>query len=394
MRVSLGAPATALCPVCARPAGEPFAVLTAVPVHPNVLWPTAAEAAAAPRGDVSLALCSGCGLIWNTSFDPTVLSYDADYENSLHFSEAFRRYSDDLVERLLATHELRGKHVAELGSGKGEFLTQLCARAACTGVGFDPSYDGESDAAAGGRVRFVRELFGPDSDLGSADLVITRHVVEHLESPVEVLATVRRALAGRTATLYVEVPAAEYLLEQEAVWDVIYPHVSCFSAQAMRGALERAGFTARGHGYSFGGQYLWVEASTVAAPAGIPAEPAAATLRPVAAQFADGLAARRNAWADRLPRLLAEGKVALWGAGAKGATFLNVVAGGEAIEAVVDVNPRKQGKYVPGTGQLIVDPGSLVGSDVRAVIVMNPVYVPEIEQALHGLGIEAEVAVA
>ena len=379
--------------MCNRPADEPFASLTAVPVHPNVLWATSAEAESAPRGDVSLALCSGCGLIWNTSFDSAMLAYDADYENSLHFSEAFRRYSDELVERLIATHELRGKHVAELGSGKGEFLAQLCARAACTGIGFDPSYNGESDEAAGGRVRFVRELFGQDSDLVGADLVITRHVVEHLERPVDVLSSVRRTLDERNATLYVEVPAAEYLLEQEAIWDIIYPHVSCFSAQALRGALERAGFKAQEHGYSFGDQYLWVEASTEHGPAVLTA--AAKDMLPRAvSQFADRLAAKRDAWAERLPRLLGMGAVALWGAGAKGATFLNVIAGGEQVDAVVDVNLRKQGKYVPGTGQRIVDPSALVGRDLCAVIVMNPVYVPEIEQTLRDLEIQAEVVVA
>ena len=112
--------------MCGAGAGEPFARLSGVPVHPNVLWPTAEEAAAAPRGDVALALCGGCGLIWNTCFDPDVLSYDAEYENSLHFSGEFRRYTDELVERLIESHQLAGGLVAELGSGKGEFLAQLC----------------------------------------------------------------------------------------------------------------------------------------------------------------------------------------------------------------------------------------------------------------------------
>ncbi|MGH3111913.1 MAG: methyltransferase, partial [Gaiellaceae bacterium] len=87
------------CLVCGRPAGKPFVELAGVPVHPNVLWSTPGEAREAPRGDISLALCEGCGLIWNTSFDPDVLSYDADYENSLHFSGEFCRYTEELAER-------------------------------------------------------------------------------------------------------------------------------------------------------------------------------------------------------------------------------------------------------------------------------------------------------
>ncbi len=60
----------------------------------------------------------------------------------------------------------------------------------------------------------------------------------------------------------------------------------------------------------------------------------------------------------------------------------------------MDVNPRKQGRYVPGTGQRITAPDSLVGQDLRAIVVMNPVYSAEIERTLRELGIDAEVLVA
>ena len=381
------------CPVCGRPAGEPFASLLDVPVHPNVLWPTAEEARAAPRGDISLALCDGCGLIWNTRFDPEALSYDAEYENSLHFSGEFRRYTEELVERLVGSHELAGKHVAEIGSGKGEFLAQLCERGACTGVGFDPTYAGESDGRAEGRLIFVRDLFRPGADLGGASLVVCRHVVEHLEDPVGVLAQVRRALGEGRASVYVEVPSAEYLLGEEAIWDVIYPHVTCLSAAALGEILARAGFHPGEHGYSFGGQYLWMEASTEpvrsARPAGTNGAVSAAAI-----QFRDRLAAKRELWSNRLELLVADQSVVVWGAGAKGTTFLNVVAGGKSVETVVDVNPRKHGKYVPGTGQRIVAPDSLLEQQAGTIVVMNPVYSEEISRALRELGLEADVLVA
>lgn len=381
------------CLVCGRPAGKPFAELQGVPVHPNVLWSTPEEAREARRGDISLALCEGCGLIWNTRFDPDVLSYDADYENSLHFSEEFRRYTQELAERLIESHELTGKHVAEIGSGKGEFLALLCEKAGCTGIGFDPSYGGESDSRAEGRVTFVRDLFGLDSDLGQADLVVSRHVLEHLDDPVGVLTMLRRALGERQASVYVEVPSAEYLLREDAIWDIIYPHVTCLTASALRNVLARAGFRPGEHGYSFGGQYLWVEASTEPPEAEAVADTNGAVSTAVA-EFATRLAAKRNLWADRLPRLLADRPVAVWGAGAKGTTFLNVVAGGASIETVVDVNPRKRGKYVPGTGQQIVAAESLAEQRAGTVVVMNPVYSNEIGLMLGELGIDAKVLVA
>jgi SAM-dependent methyltransferase len=383
----------ASCPVCGRPAGAPFAELSHVPVHPNVLWSTDEEARTAARGDVSLALCDGCGVIWNTRFDPGVVSYDVEYENSLQFSGEFQRYTEELASRLVESYDLNGKQVAEIGSGKGEFLAFLCERGDCTGLGFDPTYAGEFDGRADGRLTFVRDLFRAEADLGEAELVVCRHVVEHLEDPVGVLTSVRRALGERGATVYVEVPSAEYLLQENAIWDIIYPHVTCLSASALGNVLVRAGFHPRKHGYSFGGQYLWMEASTH----DMRVEGAAAANGSVPAavrEFADRLAGKQAYWADQLPRLLADRPVALWGAGAKGITFLNVVAGGESIEIVVDVNPRKHGKYVPGTGQRIVGAEALAEREAGSVVVMNPIYSNEISETLGELGIDADVLVA
>jgi len=36
--------------------------------------------------------------------------------------------------------------------------------------------------------------------------------------------------------------------------------------------------------------------------------------------------------------------------------FLNLVPAGAKIDVVVDLNPRKQGMYIPGTGQRVVCP--------------------------------------
>ncbi len=86
--------------------------------------------------------------------------------------------------------------------------------------------------------------------------------------------------------------------------------------------------------------------------------------------------------------------VVIWGAGSKGVTILNmlkVAAGLDPVEYVVDINPRKQGKYVAGTGQMIVAPEFLREHRPGTVLVMNPVYTNEICGAVGGLGISPNV---
>jgi len=49
-----------------------------------------------------------------------------------------------------------------------------------------------------------------------------------------------------------------------------------------------------------------------------------------------------------LEDLRQHGKVALWGAGAKGATFANLLDPEcSLLDCVVDINPNKQGRFIP-----------------------------------------------
>jgi hypothetical protein len=77
----------------------------------------------------------------------------------------------------------------------------------------------------------------------------------------------------------------------------------------------------------------------------------------------------------------------VWGAGSKGVTFLNVLEVGELIAYIVDLNPRKHLKYIADTGQQIVSPEFLLTYRPEVVIVMNPIYLEEIQTLLDTMGL-------
>jgi len=80
----------------------------------------------------------------------------------------------------------------------------------------------------------------------------------------------------------------------------------------------------------------------------------------------------------------------VWGAGSKGVSFLNALKDLQ-IEYVVDINPRKQGMYIPGTGQQIVRPEFLRDYQPDVIVVMNPVYRREIRKLTKKLGLTAKL---
>ncbi len=90
----------------------------------------------------------------------------------------------------------------------------------------------------------------------------------------------------------------------------------------------------------------------------------------------------------RTVALRAKGGLALWGAGAKGATFASLLDPDcTLIDCVIDVNPNKQGRFLPGTGHPILPPSSLRDRDVCSIILMNPNYRAENQATLDALGL-------
>jgi SAM-dependent methyltransferase len=319
--------------------------------------------------------CRGCGFVFNAEFDAARLDYGDGYDNTQDCSPAFDAYLDELVRHLVEERNVRNCRIVEVGCGKGSFLRRLVAREGSgnQGIGFDPSYIGPAQDL-GGRLSYEKRFYGPDCTDVRADVVVCRHVIEHVGEPLLLLGAVREALSrSREARVFFETPCVEWILRNRAFWDFFYEHCSLFSFGSFGAAFEFAGFQVREVKRTFGDQYLWLEAS-LAAATGIPRwQPG--TIASLAADYAVEEAQRLRASAAEIQRLARHGRVALWGAGAKGSTFANLIdADGSLIDCVVDLNPGKQGRYIPGSGHPIVGYRELASRNVTDVILMNPNY--------------------
>ena len=59
-------------------------------------------------------------------------------------------------------------------------------------------------------------------------------------------------------------------------------------------------------------------------------------------------------WKIRLKEIRNDGLLAIWGAGAKGTTFVNLIDPERRIvDCVIDMNPNKQGKFIAGSAHPI-----------------------------------------
>jgi hypothetical protein len=384
------------CPVCGSAAAAPFLSLSGIPVHCNVLSDSADQARSVPRGDLDLSFCGVCGHFHNASFDDSRTTYGGSYENSLHHSGVFQRYASALVDELVERHGLHGRDVVEIGAGQGDFLQMLCARGGNRGTGFDPSYVGS--AGVSDAVTLVPAFYDERFVDHPVDVVVCRQVLEHIGAASDFVAMVRRVIGARDDVLVLfEVPSALWTIHDGGIWDLIYEHCSYFTPQSLWRVFARNAFSVDRVDPVFDGQFLVLEARPAEGPTALPDTFAAdiADLGADVARFAAHYEDQVAMWRRRFEELARAGRrVVIWGAGSKGVTFLNVADRDRVVERAVDLNPRKHGKHIAGTGQQIVGPEALVGEPPDVVVVMNPIYRDEIGATLARLGIDAQLLLA
>jgi SAM-dependent methyltransferase len=385
------------CPVCGAPGMRVFFRREDVPVEDMAFWPTRDQAIECPKGNIELGYCPECECIANVDVGQDTVGYDTEYENSLHFSPSFQRYARALAADLIERYGLRNKTIVEIGCGKGEFLAMLCELGGNRGIGFDPSYaNGRGSCAAGRGITYIQEFYSDSAAGHKGDFVCCRQVLEHIPEVKAFLAMVRRNSNSTNAPVFFEVPNARYMLEQHGVWDIIYPHVFYFLDKTLEQLFTSCGFKVLALREGFAGQYLQIEASPnwtrASQPVGFGRCQCHAGLVHLFEQ-------RYKQRVDELSRIFARLRAArrqavVWGAGAKAVALLNKFRADAPVDYVIDVNPHKQGKFLPGTGHQVLAPGLLKELRPDCIVIMNPNYRNEIATQVKELGLTPEFLLA
>lgn len=381
-------PALTQCPGCGGADLGDSLFLARQPVILNYRFGSAEEAREVPRRDLLLRECGQCGLIFNAVLDAAAIPYDDRYENRQNFSAGFLAMLEETADGLAARYAPKGGTVLEVGCGKGDFLRLLCARAELKGLGYDTSceFSGET---GDGRVTFFQRYVSAADVEGKLDLILCRHVVEHVPEIGEFLKLLHGiSVAGGGAPVYIETPAMEWIAEHEAFWDIFYEHCNYFPLPTLRRLSELAGFEVLDQRLIFGGQYQALElrpapaANTATADGGKGSTTDTAGLL---APLAGALDESRRRVMENLRQAGAVSRGwAVWGAGAKGVSLANALTDFPPA-FVIDSNPSKQGMFLPGTAIPVVAPESPPVREIPVILIANGNYLPEIRAVLESM---------
>lgn len=325
-----------------------------------------------PRYPLDVALCPACALVQLVeTVDPAVLFADYAYLSS--FSDTMLRHAQAYAERVLQSWTLGANAlVVEIGSNDG-YLLRHFRQAGVAVLGIDPARAAAAAAERAGvptrTAFFGRDL--ADQLVGEgirADVVVANNVMAHVPEINDVVTGVVRLLKD-DGVFVIETPYVRDLLDRLEFDTIYHEHVFYYSLTALRALLARHGLRVIDvERVSIHGGSIRVTAAARGRPndAVFAMMEEEAAWRPHDPETYAAFAARVDALRFELSGLLRERKasgrrLAAYGAAAKGTTLLSVIGVGEdVLDFAVDRNPRKQGRYMPGTKVRIYPPEHLL----------------------------------
>ncbi len=321
-------------------------------------------------------VCEKCWLVQTEDFADAHKLFDSEYAYFSGFSKSWlehaERYVNDMVKRF---HLNDSSHVVEVAANDGYLLQYVMARKIpCTGI--EPTASTAKAAREKG-IPIIEDFFGLQlaqslAEQGKqADLTVANNVLAHVPDINDFLAGFRILLkpAG-TATF--EFPHLLKLIHGCQFDTIYHEHFSYLSFTAVHSIFKHNGlmvFDVEELSTHGGSLRVYAQRSDTGQS---PINPRVSTLLDAEeklgvrqADFYRGFQLKADSIKNDFLTFLIqaqkkEKKVAAYGAAAKGNTLLNYAGvRPDLIAFVMDRNPAKQGKFLPGSRIPIVDDSSI-----------------------------------
>jgi SAM-dependent methyltransferase len=338
------------------------------------------------RFPLDVAVCVSCGLVQLLETVPP----EKLFSEYLYFSsysttmvEEMRRLAERLIdERRLGPESL----VVEIASNDG-YLLQWYAKRGVPVLGVEPARNVAKVAIERG-VATECAFFGAEvaERLPRADVLHANNVLAHVADLDGVVRGIARVLKPDGVAV-IEVPYVRDLVDHLEFDTIYHEHLCYFSLTALESLFRRRGLALADV------ERIAIHGGSLRLRVAHDARPTAAVTRLLDEEHTLGIdtpdyyrsfAKRVDELRGRLRTLLADLKangkrIAAYGASAKGSTLLNTFdIGREKLDFVVDRNPHKQGRVMPGVGVPISPPERLLADQPDYVLLLTWNFADEI----------------
>lgn len=370
-----------LCNVCG---GKDISLVCDIPEFPLLLRPLPHAAIARFKNGgmpdampLRVGICRKCGhmiLLLRPPDEIFSLLYKDFYGTYLSKLELGFATEDadefvDLFNKYLRKELPDSAKVFEIGCYDGYVLSRLQEHSLEI-LGCDPS-----DGARIGQKRgipIIHNFFSPDIVQSHYfDVVMNRHLIEHIDFPVDFAASFRKILSN-SGYIMIETPNGAYHLQHGLLDPFHFEHLSVFTPASLAVCLWKAGFQIK---------QMFSDSRNLIAicKAGVEAEKPPLRTSEVEALVAQAVAfgGRFKEYLSRLESLIeditAQGStVSVWGAGSFG---ISILALSKTLRkrtvAIVDRDPRKHGLSFFNIDLEIRAPEYLIDNPVDYIVVCS-----------------------
>lgn len=373
------------CPVCGYHYSSPF-IQDEMPLA-TIAWPKSEdEAVNMKRLPLDFMQCLRCSHVYNKSFCYNDVPYSEKPNLMFNQGAVWKGFIADIIQNL-AQSLPENPTVIEIGHGDGSFISALSeTKKEGVFVGFDPN----GAASGAGHVRFRQELFDPFEHLGEykPDLIVMRHIVEHLTDPLSFLQSFALSadMEECSPRFYIETPCIDKVFTSGRTVDFYYEHNNQFTTQSFTRLFEESGLTADEIQHGYDREVIYAHAHIT--PSGEYQERAEQS-----AAFLKNAGEAMTHIQNQIKEFLAQSKtIAVWGGTGKSAAFMNrYTLNASQVAVVVDSDPDKHDTFVPGMGQKIMDPLYLIDHPVDIVIIPPQWRAHDITIEMEKKGIKASL---
>lgn len=332
-------------------------------------------------------VCEHCWLVQTEDFAQAHELFGAEYAYFSGFSSSWLAHAERYVNDVVARFNLSSdSHVVEIAANDGYLLQYVKARGIpCTGV--EPTASTAAAARAKG-IPIVEDFFGVRladaliAQARQADLTAANNVLAHVPDINDFVSGFARLLKPQGVATF-EFPHLLRLIAENQFDTIYHEHFSYLSLSAITRIFGDNGlsvFDVEEHPTHGGSLRLFAQRSdTGQRPRGAKVDEILKREGHVGMGTTDyyvGFQAKtdkvKNDFLTFLLEVKRQGKtVGAYGAAAKGNTLMNYAgARPDLISYVVDRNPAKQGKFMPGSRIPIVDESRLQVEKPDYVIIL------------------------
>ncbi|MGH9606794.1 MAG: class I SAM-dependent methyltransferase [Terracidiphilus sp.] len=383
------------CRICGASLGRELITFDALPVSGAYVSPQ--DPPPDPVFPLSLIQCSACGLAQlRESVTP---SFYSRYCFMSGVAAGYMNYLGHFAKHISDTLE-QGTRVLEIGCSDGSLL-ELLRNAGFKVAGFEPA-TGPALAAQNKSLAVANEFFNVNSasrcGFERADLIIIRHVLEHIDDFLPIFAGIDH-LAEPDATLVIEVPDLASTVKHAIFSNIYHIHPCYFDVRTLSDLLARYGWQAVGSTTVdiFGGSLLvWAQRKGMAKrPAfsfrEVTRQPARIVNSSELYSFVltwKETAQKAREFFDRLRNRGAH--IAGYGAAERTASMIGA-SGLDAshVSVIFDRNPHLDGRMLPGSRIPILHPSAIAAHKPEYLVIFAQSFEDEIihqQNSFHDAG--------